>query len=209
MVQTLTMVVCAGVGVFGLGLGGFAGWTYRGYRDDADEFEDVVLDLVDDGPGHEVVLNAPEISSSLIGLWKQARHRAREQRLAKRGYVKWFVIDGMLQAPTWVKPERDGAGVPEYYDGDTTYLFPTDAVATDARTGAPVAIHHAGEVEPVNIVDPAVPAIEGDRLQEVINLEAESDPPGLLAGMDVDATTLMWIAIVALLAIGGAQQFLM
>jgi len=206
-IETLTLVLCAGVGLVGLGIGLMSGWWYRGYSQDAARFEDAILDKPM-GAGHEVVLDAPEISSSIWDIWKQSRHRAREQKLAKRGYVKWYKLDGMLQAPTWVKPKREGAGVPEYYDGDVTYFFPPDALATDARTGAPVAVHHDGEVEPVNIVDPEVPPIEGDRLQEVINLEAESDPPGWLAGFDLDATTIMWIMIVALIVIGGAQQFL-
>jgi len=210
---SMETTVLAGAVVLAVGtvLGAVVGWWYRGHRDAPEEFDAALAEI--DGAGHQAVLDAPDMAAGLWGLFKHIRHRRKAKKLAKRGYVKWYLLDGMLKHPQWVKPERQGAGVPEYHvrshgsDG-ITYFFPTDALATDAETGAPVAVHHKGEVEPVNLPSPETPPIDGDRLQETINLEAESDPPGLLDNIDLTPQTLMWVMIVGVLAIGAAQQFL-
>jgi hypothetical protein len=191
-----------------LGIGAYAGIWYRGYRDEPQEFE-AEIEKMDDS-GHAVGLPAPETSNSLLGLFRANRHRMKAKKLAKKGYVKWYKFDGMLERPKWVKPERGGSGVPKYYDSDDEvhYLFPKDALVTDSRTGAPVAVHHAGQVEPVNLADPEFPPIDADRLEEIINLEIESDPPSWLSKFDFDAQTMMWVAIAIILVFAGAQQLM-
>jgi len=194
--------------ISGVVSGGYVGYWFRGYRDEPNEFEEALEHS--EGLGDDIVLPAPETSNSILGLLKANRHRKKAKRLAKKGYVKWYKFDGMLERPKWVKPERGGSGVPKYYDRDDDchYLFPKEALVTDSRTGAPVAIHHSGQVEPVNLADPGVPPIDADRLEEIINLEIESDPPGWLSKFDLNAQTMMWVAIAIVLAFAGLQQLL-
>lgn len=165
------------------------------------------LDTSDDGAD---VLQPPEIDGSLVGLVQMWRHRAKSKRLARKGYVRWFKLGSTLSKPKWVKPTPDGSGVPVHYDSDDeqTYLFPEGAMVTDQQTGAYVAIHHHNQPEPVPIRDPAMPAIDGDRLEEVINLEAESDAPGFFDRLDLDAQTMMWGVIGLVMILAGASQFL-
>lgn len=205
----LGAIAAAGL-VVGSLVGYGVGWWYRGLQDHADLFADYV-DVTSDGTGTHVDFEAPSVGSGFFSLFSYIRHRSKAKRLARKGYVKWYKFDGgMLHGPQWVKPERDGAGVPEYYDSDDdqTYLFPNDPLVTDAETGARVAVHHTGQVEPVNIANPSHPPIDADRLDEIINLEIESEPPGWLDNFDLDSTTMMYGAIVLILVLGAAQQYL-
>jgi hypothetical protein len=207
MITTLALGGAAGLLLGGVA-GAAVGWWYRGDKD-AKEALNTKLESQDE-PGQKAVLPAPEMSNSVLSLFRQSRHQERAQKLAQKGYVKWFKFDGMLKRPQWVKPVREGSGVPRYYDSDDDvhYFFPEDALVTDARTGAPVAVHHAGQVEPVNLADPEYPPIDADRLEEIINLEIESDPPGWLSKMDFDTQTLMFGMIALILLFAGAQQML-
>lgn len=158
----------------------------------------------------ESALRPPDIDGSLAGLIKTWRHHAKASRLSRKGYVRWYKVGSTMSRPRWVKPEPDGAGVPEYYDSDDgiTYLFPDDGMITDQQTGAYVAIHHKNQPEPVPIRDPSIPAIDGDRLEEIINLEAESDAPGFFDRLDLDPQTLMWAMIGLVILFAGFQQFM-
>jgi hypothetical protein len=203
---TIALALAGGVGLTLGGVGALGGLKYQERKETDDNYLDRIEEATD---GTEVVLPAPETGSSLVGAWKISRHRSKQKKLAKRGYVKWYKLDGMLSRPTWVKPERSGSGVPKYYDSDDEchYLFPTDPLVTDSETGAPVAIHHTGEAEPVNISDPEYPPIDSDRLEEAINLEIESDPPSWLSNLDISSSTIMWVMILGVLAFAGFQQF--
>lgn len=211
MMDIVTLAV-GGLGLLVGSLGGYAGgWWYRGQQDHADMFAEHV-EVLTDGVGDRVEFEAPEVGSGFFSLFSYIRHRSKAKRLARKGYVKWYKFDGgMLKGPQWVKPERDGAGVAEYYDSDDdqTYLFPSEPLVTDSETGARVAVHHAGQVEPVNIANPAHPPVDADRLDEIINLEIESDPPGFFDKLDLDSSTLIFAMIGFILIVGGAQQFLM
>lgn len=164
----------------------------------------------DPGPGHALKLEPPDLGDSLMGLLAVWRHEQKGKRLARKGYVKWYKIGAKRQRPRWVKPDYEGAGVPEYYDSDedVTYVFPEEALVTDARTGAWVAEHRIGEAEPINLRDPAAPALDADRLEEVINLEAESDAPGFFDRLNIDQTTLMWILIFGAFGIFAAFRYM-
>lgn len=209
----MNTIILAAVGAGGLLaglLGGYGiGWWYRGLQDHAEVFADYV-EVETDGSGSRVDFEAPSVGSGFFSLFSYIRHRSKAKRLAKKGYVKWYTFDGgMLHGPQWVKPERDGAGVPEYYDSadGQTYLFPTEPLVTEAETGARVAVHHRGEVEPINISAPVHPPIDADRLDEIINLEMESDPRGLLDQYDINKTTIMYGAIGLILLLGAYQQY--
>lgn len=161
-----------------------------------------------DEPGADAPLAAPELSGTiwdLITLW---RHRKKARKLARRGYVRWYLFDGNLQKPRWVKPEREGKGVPEYRHDGLPYLFPEDALVLDQSTGAYVAVHHKGEPEPVNLAEPAFPTIDGDRLEELINLSAESDPPTFWSRLDLDFQTAIGALIAIMFVLFAASQFL-
>jgi hypothetical protein len=62
-------------------------------------------------------------------------------------------------------------------------------------------------VEPINISAPVHPPIDADRLDEIINLEMESDPRGLLDQYDINKTTMMYGAIGLILLLGAYQQY--
>lgn len=172
------------------------------------KLEEAVNELDDESD--DAALRAPEMSSSGMGLIGTWRHHAKAKRLARKGYVRWYKIGASMATPKWVKPESDGAGVLEYYDSgdDVTYLFPNDAMVNDAGTGAYVAIHREGEAEPINLRDPAMPPIPADRLEEIINLEAESDAPGFFDRLDIDPQMIMWLGIGAMLLVAAAQQLM-
>jgi len=201
------MILAGAVGLLvGMATAGVAMW-YRHQSRKREYFNQLLEDISNDG--ESVSLSAPEVGSGFFDVFKYIRHRQKAKRLAKRGYVKWFKYDGgMLQQPQWVKPKRRGAGVAEYNDGDSTYLFPEDALVTDAETGAQVAVHHTGQAEPVNISSPEVPPIDADRLDKVINLEIESDPPGLLSRLDFGPQMILYGGIALMLLLGGVQQFM-
>jgi len=207
MISTVGLAVAAGVGLVGVGGGLFAGLRYGETRARDQDWEAQVEHATD---GNKVTIPAPETSSGLLDAYREYRHKSKRKKLAKRGYVRWYKLDGMLGAPEWVKPERDGSGVAKYYDSDDGchYLFPTAPLVTDSRTGAPVAIHKAGEAEPINLSDPAYPPMDSDRLEEVINLEIESDPPSWLSKFDINSQTIMYLMIAGVLAFAAFQQFM-
>lgn len=150
--------------------------------------------IPEEGGAHALSVDPPEVTDSMLGLMAAWRHRRKEKRLARKGYLKWYKIGSNRRRPVWVKPTHDGQGVPQYYDkeDDVTYLFPTGALVTDSRTGAWVAEHRIGEAEPINLREPAYPPLDADRLEEVINLEAESDAPSFFDRFGLDTTTMMW-----------------
>lgn len=177
------------------------------YVSERRKLEETVNELVGDT---EANLSAPAIGSSKAGLISTWRHRSKAKKLARKGYVKWYKIGASMSAPQWVKPTADGAGVLEYYDkeDEVTYLFPTGAMVNDESTGAYVAVHREGEAEPINLRDPAMPPIPADRLEEIINLEAESDAPSMFDRMDLDPQTLLWVGIAGMLILAGASRFM-
>jgi len=180
----------------------------RRLEQDVERAEIVANDLVD--VDDDEAVTPPDIGGSLWGLVATWRHRAKAKRMARKGYVRWYKIGSNMSRPKWVKPAPRGAGVPEYYDSsdEQTYLFPEDGMITDQQTGAYVAIHKRNNPEPVPLRDPSMPAIDGDRLEEIINLEAESDAPGFFDRLDMDGQTIMWLMIGFVLLLGAAQQFM-
>lgn len=144
-------------------------------------------------PGAAVELDPPEVRDGFFGLLQEWRHRAKGAKLAKKGYVRWYKLDARVNRPKWVKPSFRGAGEGEYHDSgdDVTYLFPREAMLSDARTGAWVAMHRRNEADPINLRDPVMPAVPADRLQEIINLEAESEKPGFFSDLNLSTSQIM------------------
>jgi len=169
--------------------------AYFAYKSYEAKQETAELLAAAEDSGEPVALKPAGVRDSMLGLFAMWRHHRKAKRLAEKGYVRWFRQGSTMRRPTWVKPERKGAGVPEYEHDGQTYLFPEDSMVIDARTGAYMAIHHEGEATPVPIKNPELPALDGDRLQEVINLEMESSPPSWLDGLDIDSGTLVMVGI--------------
>lgn len=209
--NTYTIALAAGGAIVLLTIIGYGISRYFGNRAEED-----VEDLVDapdenpDKPGQTVELETPEIRSGIIHLLKIWWHRTRAKKLAEKGYVKWYKLDATMKRPKWVKPRYDGTGEGEYYDSadDVTYLFPKDAMVPDAQTGAWTAIHLRNEADPINLRDGLMPAVPADRLQELINLEAESEEPGFFDKHYISGTTLFIIVTVILFLVYAATQVL-
>lgn len=144
-----------------------------------------------------------DVRTSWLGLITAWRRQAKAKRLAKKGYVKWYLLGSGIEGPKWIKPERDGTGVAKYRHDDEPYLFPADELVIDKSTGAWVAMHHEGEAYPVPIKEPEIPQMDADRLREVTDLTAESEPPSWLSNLDL-STGQMVMGGIALLFIAFA-----
>lgn len=202
MVST-TVLAAAGVSVALTLLASlFLLWKYQQERREFAEWE-AKLDGLDGD-----FLEGVDVRSSTWGLIKTWRRRKKAKKMAKKGYVKWFLLGSGLEGPHWVKPERDGTGVAKHRRDGEPYLFPEDDMVIDKSTGAYVALHHKGEATPVPIKHPELPQMDADRLREVTDLTAESDPPGWLSTLDMDTGTLMMIGIGALFIVFAAMRMM-
>jgi len=182
-----------------------AGWYYY-------QFENSLEDVVDQRFADEdmVEFEPVRVTSTPMDYFRVMRHLQLEKKAAKKGYVKWYRLGANLQRPTWVQPEQTGEGMLRYDVDGQPYYFNKDAMTTDARTGAWVAMHRVGEADPINLDDPAYPGIEVDLLEKLINLLAESKPPGIfdnvLGGMD--PTTMMYVGIAVLFVVYAAFRYM-
>lgn len=171
-----------------------------------------VEELNDESEGYGVELDPPDVGRSVFDITKVWLHVRKQAKMAKKGYIKWYRVGSRLHKPKWVKPEHKGAGEYEYYDkGDEqTYVFPEEALVTDAVTSAYTAVHKVGEAEPIDLRDPGWPTMDADRLQTVIDMEIARDPPGAMSRLPLNATTLKWLgfAALAVLVFFGQQMFL-
>jgi hypothetical protein len=155
-----------------------------------DEFEDVFdEDAVD--------LKPPHMRTSTFGVvedvFREWRHRQMEKKLARKGYVKWYLVRGnTLTRPKYVKPEATGGGIPRYeYDG-TTYLFHEDAMVADESNAIWTCFHKENETDPIPVRDPLRQGIPTDTVDEWLTLEvATESPEGGLFGMDLDRGELI------------------
>jgi hypothetical protein len=198
-----------------LGVGGTVGVLYHRRQQQAleadveEKTQDTWLDDADDveEPGHSVELEPPEVRKGLGGLISQWRHRAKAVKMAEKGYVRWYKLGSTLGQPEWIKPDYRGTGVGEYYDrdDDITYLFPKDAMLPESRTGAWVAMHRTNDADPLNLRDPVMTPVPADRLQEIIDLQAEAEKPGLLEDLDISAGQAFIIITVVLFLVYAAS----
>lgn len=221
--MNMVMLGLLSLGGLTIAAGSFVGgntYARRSLPESAEEFEPDLDDYLREfegeaeleGEGLAVSLPRAEVHSSMFGLIQEYRHKKKEKKMASAGYVKWFKVGegGMMSRPVWVKASADGSGVPSYYDSDDeqTYLFPSDGVALDSRTGAAVAVHKKGEAEPINIQEPAYPTLDADRLQNVIDLEIESDPPGFFDNWNLSGSSILMLIVVGVLSFAVIQNFM-
>lgn len=165
-------------------------WTHR--RPSIDEQVEHLVEQADDEP---LTFAPPDVSPSPWGALKTWYHLSRANRLAKKGYVKWYRLGSTMSRPKWVKPTAEGAGTPKVTVSGQPHYFPKEAMVADARTGAWVAVHREGEADPLNLRDPAYPGIETDAMERIINLEAEDKPPGFLDNLDISPQMMMYLVI--------------
>lgn len=205
-------LLLAGAGGLLVGAGSVATAVYAQRKRKAvdDEVEEATGPVVadEDQVGDAVELDPIETRSGLLSLFQTWRRRAKEKKLADKGYVKWIRIGSSVKSPTYVKPAYRGTGAGEYYDSDTetTYLFPKEAMLPDSTTGGWVALHRENEADPINLRDTAMPSVPADRLQEIINLEAEAEKPGFLDQLDISAGTAFILITVVLFLVYAATQ---
>jgi len=190
-----------------LGSGALAGGWYLNQKATERAEARVEATLEDaDGP---IALPAPEVSLSPMDYFRAMRHLQTQQTAAKKGYIKWFRLGSNMKRPQWVKPKPSGSGPPKKSVDGQPYYFDKAAMTIDERTGAYVAVHRVGESDPINLNDPAYPGIEADRMERIINLEAEDKPPGLFDGLaDMDMQTLVWLSIGVLFIVFAAYRYM-
>ena len=185
--------------------------TLREERDEAEEKVSEFHDRVD--PDGAIELEPPHMSTSTFGLvedlYREWRHRQKEKKLARKGYVKWRIVRGnSLSRPKYVKPKRNGEGVPEItYDGDT-YLFDRDAMVASASNGMWTCFHKAGELDPIPVSDPLRQGIPTDTVDEWLTMRVTSSPPSFWDKWDIDSQDVLTYSMAAIIALAGLQQFL-
>jgi hypothetical protein len=164
-----------------IGAGGAAAGTwYYCQRETVDEQVTTTLKDIPRGPAE---FEGIDVSMTPLDWIRAGRHLQKQRKAAKKGWVKWYRIGANMSAPEWVAPEREGSGLPKLTVDGEPYYFNRDAMVVDEQTGAFVAVHREGEADPINLQDPAYPGIDTDLMERTINMEAESEPPGLLDGL--------------------------
>ena len=192
------------LGLIFIGAVGAAYWFYQKYKNGVDDELDELLEEND-----EVAFDPPEVKNSPLDYFRVMRHYQRAKKLAKKGYVRWYVLDSTMSRPQWIKPEQEGTGVAKYKDGDQPYYFTKEAMVADELTGAWTALHREGEADPVNLRDPAYPGIETDLVERIINLEAENEPSTSLLGLGgLSTQQLMWLGIGALFIVFAGVRYM-
>lgn len=162
-----------------------------------DEFEEF---RNDDGSLPDVVsLDPPTMRGSRFGvigeMLKTWRYLNKTEKLAGKGYVKWYLIDDTFPKPKFVKPEdENGTGIPRVEHDDGVYLFPRDAAKGSAENGMWTFIHQAGDAEPLNIHDYRETVLKPEEVEEWLTQTVSSEQPtdGLLDIFgDVDPRVLI------------------
>lgn len=154
----------------------------------------------------------PNLKTTRFGwfskVWRIHRHYKKRKKLANKGYVEWYLIDGVWPEPKFIQPEDKGGGLYEYETDGNTYLFPARAMMPNERQGIRTVVHKKGEADPVNLRDPSTNAIPADVLDEYLQLRPTSSPPSWLSQFDVSAEDMVKYAIAAVIAIAVLQGVL-
>ena len=158
-----------------------------------------------DSGGDVVELPPPDLKKTRFGkfgeMWALRRHIKKRQKLIKKGYVQWYLIDDTFPEPKFVKPEPQGGTMRELkHDGDR-YLFPREAMLPSERQGMWTVVHKLGEADPINMRDPARNAIPSDALQEYITMRPSASPPSFFDKLDMDIEDAMKYVVFAFIAI--------
>jgi hypothetical protein len=182
-------------------------------RDDDTDDDEPLVERLEDNPDNLVTLPEPDLRTASFGIvgqfFKFWKYRRKQRKLARKGYVKWILINGVYPRPMYIRPEQKGGGdTPEYEYKGETYLFPRDAALPDARSGMWTVTHKKGESEPLNLRDPSKNAISAKALDEYLGMRVSSSPPGLLDKLGLknigpEEAIMYSIAAVILLSVVG------
>lgn len=138
------------------------------------------------------------------------REHLERKKIARKGYVQWFLIDSGWPQPRWVQPKQKGGGVPELEHDGHRYLFPKAAMLPSDREGAWTIAHRKGEADPIDLREREPgepPAIPADSLEDYINIKVTAtSPAGLLGGLDIDPRQVFVIAVMLFVGFLMAQQ---
>lgn len=145
-------------------------------------------------------LPEPDLQTATWGLpqklYRMHRQIRKRRKLAKHGYVQWYLIDDTYPTPKFVKPEMNGGGIPEYELDDERYLFPKDAMVASEQQGLWTIVHKKGEADPVNLRDPTEYAIPADVLENWLDMRVNVDPPSWWDSFDIEpADAMKWLFI--------------
>jgi hypothetical protein len=154
-----------------------------------------------------VEIQPPHIQSSRLGniglMWRNYRLQKKRKKMARKGYVEWYLVDSTWPRPKYVKPETGKGNVPKITHKGTEYLFPRSALAPSERTGMWTAVHVKGQADPINVTEPHELGLPADVLTEMVDLEISAQPPGLLERLDLDPKTIIagMMALVVIFAV--------
>lgn len=158
----------------------------------------------------EVELDPPTMRGSRWGMagevYKTWRYLVKTEKLAGRGYVRWYCIDDTFPKPKFIKPTDEGAGIPEYEQGDSIYLFPKKARKPSAENGMWTYIHQKGDPEPINVIDYRETVFTSEQAKEWMTQVVTADRPSsgmfdFLTDLDAEDALPIAIGIVVVLAV--------
>ncbi|WP_225334253.1 hypothetical protein [Halomicrobium urmianum] len=170
-----------------------------------------VTPAVDEDPDEDpdvVTLDPPRLKSRLgtFGkVWKQYKHQRKLQKLAGKGYVRWYLVEDSFPSPKFVKPEKKGGGVRELEHNGQRYLFPREAFLPDRSTGMWTVVHKSGELDPIPLHDPTEYALSADQAEEWLNMRVTSKAPSLFDRIDMDKSDVMTYLIAGIIALAVLQ----
>lgn len=157
-----------------------------------------------------LVFPPPQLQDHRLGtlgeLWSIRKRRNKRKKMAKKGYVEWYLVNSTFPRARFIKPKLRGGGVPDYKHDGNRYVFPRNAAVPNEQSGMWTFIHREGEIDPINVRDSVEHAIAPDQLQEYLDTSLASSAPGFWSKFDFDVMTLLWYAIIGLVivAIGDA-----
>lgn len=140
-------------------------------------------------PDDSTTFEAPDVKGGYFGvLGRFVRYYLRDKRLRRKageGYILWYLIEDGHPNPKFIKPESDGAGVPEYEHGDDLYLFPYSARYAHKDTGMWVVYHQKGDSLPMTMHANDEPSLEPGVTQQFSQLKPQTDPPSWFDDIDI------------------------
>lgn len=144
----------------------------------------------DDEAGQQI--EPLDIKDSKLDFLREWRQTAKRKKLARRGYVQWYLIEGgVWPSPRFIKPKPHGNGMPEYEHGDKIYFFPPGSAVPSSKHGIRTVVHHVDDAKPINLEEPGKPAIDPSAVKHYLTMGTVTGPPGWLSGLNWDRETML------------------
>jgi len=148
-------------------------------------------------------IQPPRTSSGLFPTLSVISQWRKRKKVAKKGYVQWYLVDGNWPEPRYVKPKRKGGGIRELEHKGHRYLFPESAMVPSALEGCWTVVHRTGEADPISLRqrDPYErPALPADTVNDYVTSKLASSPPSWFDKFDLDAKTIFRWGIILIIA---------